>query len=90
MFPRAAQRRPNGIKRLGALLQSLRGTTLRPASIFKVGFMSLHREAVRFGDQYLLECEIQRREKDTGSTTADWFSELLSPNPWFKDVVPNV
>ncbi|RMJ29087.1 D-amino acid oxidase [Aspergillus sp. HF37] len=35
------------------------------------------------------ECEIRARSKDVGSATADWFSELLSPNPWFKDVVPN-
>jgi hypothetical protein len=36
------------------------------------------------------ECRILNRKKDVGSATAKWFSELLSPNPWFKDVVPNV
>jgi D-amino-acid oxidase len=36
------------------------------------------------------ECEIHSRTKDIGSATADWFAELLSPSPWFKDVVPNV
>jgi len=36
------------------------------------------------------ECEIHSRSKDVGSSTATWFAELLSPNPWFKDVVPNV
>lgn len=36
------------------------------------------------------ECEIHSREKDKGSATATWFAELLSPSPWFKDVVPNV
>jgi D-amino-acid oxidase len=36
------------------------------------------------------ECEIHSRSKDQGSATADWFAELLSPNPWFRDVVPNV
>ncbi|KAH8803376.1 D-amino-acid oxidase [Xylogone sp. PMI_703] len=35
------------------------------------------------------ECHINRRAKDAGSVTANWFAELLSPNPWFKDVVPN-
>ncbi|KAF7559742.1 hypothetical protein G7046_g4405 [Stylonectria norvegica] len=35
------------------------------------------------------ECEICYRSKDVGSATANWFAELLSPNPWFKDVVPN-
>lgn len=36
------------------------------------------------------ECQIHSREKDVGSATATWFAELLSPAPWFKDVVPNV
>ncbi|KAL1859236.1 D-amino acid oxidase [Paecilomyces lecythidis] len=35
------------------------------------------------------ECEIHSRAKDNGSATANWFSELLSPNPWFAKVVPN-
>ncbi|KAL4906337.1 hypothetical protein BDW74DRAFT_177351 [Aspergillus multicolor] len=35
------------------------------------------------------ECQIHTRTKDKGSTTAAWFSELLSPNPWFANVVPN-
>ncbi|KAL2818162.1 FAD dependent oxidoreductase [Aspergillus cavernicola] len=34
------------------------------------------------------ECEIHNRTKDVGSATATWFSELLSPNPWFAKVVP--
>ena len=36
------------------------------------------------------DCEIHNRSKDVGSATAAWFSELLSPSPWFKDVVPKV
>ncbi|RMZ85836.1 hypothetical protein DV737_g428, partial [Chaetothyriales sp. CBS 132003] len=35
------------------------------------------------------ECHIYNRAKDVGSSTATWFSELLSPNPWFKDVLLN-
>jgi D-amino-acid oxidase len=35
------------------------------------------------------ECEIHARANDQGSATADWFAELLSKDPWFKDVVPN-
>ncbi|KAH6885177.1 D-amino-acid oxidase [Thelonectria olida] len=35
------------------------------------------------------ECEIYNRSKDVGSATANWFAELLSPNPWFKNVLPN-
>jgi D-amino-acid oxidase len=37
-----------------------------------------------------LDCEIHSRAKDRGSATEHWFAELLSTNPWFKDVVPNV
>ena len=37
-----------------------------------------------------VECEIHNRAKDVGSATATWFAELLSPDPWFKNVVPNV
>jgi D-amino-acid oxidase len=36
------------------------------------------------------ECEIHNRAKDVGSATANWFKELLSSNPWFAKVVPNV
>lgn len=41
-------------------------------------------------DETLLECQIHSRGKDKGSATADWFAELLSPTPWFKNTVPNV
>ena len=44
---------------------------------------------MRFADEPA-ECEVQSRAKDVNSATAAWFSELLSPKPWFKDVVPNV
>lgn len=33
---------------------------------------------------------IYNREKDKQSTTAGWFNELLSREPWFKDIVPEV
>lgn len=36
------------------------------------------------------ECEIYSRSQDKGSATADWFSELLAPDPWFKEIIPNV
>lgn len=36
------------------------------------------------------ECQIFNRAADAQSATAAWFSELLSPSPWFKDVVPDV
>ncbi|QDS75644.1 hypothetical protein FKW77_007000 [Venturia effusa] len=35
------------------------------------------------------ECQVHTRTKDAGTATADWFAELLSPTPWFKDTVPN-
>lgn len=33
---------------------------------------------------------IYNREKDRQSTTAGWFNQLLSREPWFKDVVSDV
>lgn len=50
-----------------------------------LGIRFEHRGANVFKD-----CEILNRSKDGGSATAAWFSELLSPSPWFKDVVPKV
>ncbi|OOQ84749.1 D-amino-acid oxidase [Penicillium brasilianum] len=38
---------------------------------------------------HIQECEIYSRSQDKGSATADWFSELLAPNPWFKEIIPN-
>lgn len=32
---------------------------------------------------------IYNREKDKNSVTADWFGELLSEKPWFKEIVPD-
>ncbi|KAF2861796.1 DAO-domain-containing protein [Piedraia hortae CBS 480.64] len=32
---------------------------------------------------------VYRRDKDTQGATADWTSELVKPDAWFKDVVPN-
>ncbi|KAB8271766.1 D-amino-acid oxidase [Aspergillus minisclerotigenes] len=39
---------------------------------------------------HLQQCEIYSRSKDKGSATAEWFSELLAPNSWFKDIIPNM
>lgn len=38
----------------------------------------------------ILGTEIYNRKKDVGSATATWFADLLSPNPWWKHVVPDV
>jgi len=35
------------------------------------------------------ETIIYNREKDEGSTVGKWFSELVDPNPWFQNIVPN-
>jgi D-amino-acid oxidase len=32
---------------------------------------------------------VLNRKKDVESATGQWFSELLSTDPWFKDVVPD-
>ncbi|KZF23205.1 D-amino-acid oxidase [Xylona heveae TC161] len=36
------------------------------------------------------DTKIFNRKSDVGSETEKWFAELLGPNPWFKDVLPNV
>lgn len=36
------------------------------------------------------DCEVYVRSKDSESATGKWFSELLSKEPWFKDIVPEV
>ncbi|KAJ5670542.1 FAD dependent oxidoreductase [Penicillium maclennaniae] len=38
---------------------------------------------------HFLNTLIYNRKKDQGSATGDWFSELVKPNPWYKDVVPD-
>ncbi|EKG16753.1 FAD dependent oxidoreductase [Macrophomina phaseolina MS6] len=35
------------------------------------------------------ETVLHNRKKDGGTTTGNWFNELLKTDPWFKDVVPN-
>ncbi|KAF2083644.1 D-amino-acid oxidase [Saccharata proteae CBS 121410] len=35
------------------------------------------------------ETVLHNRQKDVGSTTGDWFAELLKTDPWWKAVVPN-
>lgn len=37
-----------------------------------------------------IECRILNRDKDAGTATSDWFAELMSDDPWWKDIVPNV
>ena len=36
-----------------------------------------------------LDTVILNREKDAQATTGQWFNELLSTTPWFKDIVPD-
>lgn len=58
-----------------------------PEYTFKVNEKAL---ISRLTTNNTVDCEIHSRSKDVGTTTAKWFGELLSPSPWFKDVVPNV
>ena len=37
-----------------------------------------------------LDTAVYNRQKDLDSVTGDWFAELLSHDPWFKDTLPNV
>ena len=78
-----------GIETRGSGYKTSRRISQRLVFIFKVG-----RDAAQSCATVLIssECVIHTRNKDLGGggATSDWFSELLSPNPWFKDVVPNV
>ncbi|KAJ5159882.1 D-amino-acid oxidase [Penicillium canariense] len=38
---------------------------------------------------HFLDALIYNRKKDQEKATGNWFSELVRPNPWYKDVVPN-
>lgn len=38
----------------------------------------------------LADTAVYNREKDAKTITAEWFSELLKTDPWFKETVPNV
>lgn len=31
-----------------------------------------------------------RRAKDQGTPTGEWMADLVSENPWFKELLPNV
>jgi D-amino-acid oxidase len=37
-----------------------------------------------------LDAIIYNRKIDQETATGKWFSELVQPNPWYKDVVPDV
>lgn len=60
----------------------------RLAFIFKVGVSVLPAGALL--TVVLEDVIIYNREKDKNSSTAYWFDELLSREPWFKDVVSDV
>ncbi|KAJ5217770.1 uncharacterized protein N7469_011395 [Penicillium citrinum] len=68
---------------------SLRGTDA--AEWDKATWKVFHELAVNHPESgiHFQDCEIRNRSNDVGSATANWFSELLSSAPWFKDVVPN-
>ncbi|OOQ83212.1 D-amino-acid oxidase [Penicillium brasilianum] len=38
---------------------------------------------------HFLDALIYNRKKDQETATGKWFSELVQPNPWYKDVVPD-
>lgn len=40
-------------------------------------------------DYEYAETFVYNRKKDAQATTGQWYNELLSTDPWFKDVVPN-
>lgn len=89
--PLVAVKRRSGTPKHGPRSLIWRGTTQRQVFIFKV---ILNTPFARWLPVLILlqttECEIHTREKDAGSATAAWFADLLSSNPWFAKVVPNV
>ncbi|KAF7712592.1 Uncharacterized protein PECH_002840 [Penicillium ucsense] len=38
---------------------------------------------------HFLDAIIYNRKKDQETATGQWFAELVQPNPWYKDVVPD-
>lgn len=60
------------------------------AGVHFQGVLSANARSLLVSANDKTECEIYNRTADAKSATAAWFSELLSPNAWFKDVVPNV
>ena len=38
----------------------------------------------------LIDTVTYRRAKDQGTPTGEWMADLVSENPWFKDLLPNV
>jgi hypothetical protein len=81
----------SGIEKRGRYSINSHSIAQNQEFIFKVGLSySLIEIHICLFTNRVEDCEIRNRSKDVGSATADWFSELLSSSPWFKDVVPNV
>ena len=38
----------------------------------------------------MVDTAVYTRTKDAQAATGDWLGELVKPNPWYKEVVPNV
>ncbi|CUS08807.1 unnamed protein product [Tuber aestivum] len=62
----------------------------REAEWDRVTFAELYRLAAQVPEAgvHFQDAIIYRREKDSRSVTADWFSELLKERPWFASAVP--
>lgn len=37
-----------------------------------------------------IDAVVYNRKKDAESAIGQWFAQLMKPNPWYKDVVPDV
>ncbi len=63
--------------------------TLRQVYISKVRVLAFRAE--KFQPLiFEIACYVLNRKKDVGKVTASWFAELLSTDPWWKDLVPDV
>lgn len=84
-----AQPLPSGTRTHGHHCKIWRRTTLKQASTSRVSSGMHHRRHPPVL-KYFPETEIYNRKKDIGSATAKWFADLLSSDPWWKNVVPDV
>jgi len=64
----------------------------REAEWERITFAELHRLTAQVPEAgiHFQDAVIYKREKDSRSVSADWFSELLKERPWFAGSVPEV
>lgn len=85
-------RQRNGIARRGGRCRSSQASTRRQACISKVGNRA-ESFGVRRGSgakTIVPACHVWCRKPNVESAIGKWQQHLTSPEPWFKDIVPDV